>query len=389
MQRKYQFAQHSNRPIIHTRDTIKKSPSVDMMAALLTLKEEYCEDNTTCTADSDHSSDSEKTSQHSKHLYGDVNEQNEVTGVDISENKNVDNREAGNEKYNDMVNSKNDEQADKGVDQIASDVPTSITPISSSHGDNNDDCSNDTMSTLELDSDINDNPRSIFSNYWDGKDPKNMPVTVLSRSSSHCTSETSTPVASLSINSNASQTISLAHRMEREMHSLDIPRLSSVKSDMDEYEMALRGYEHGHGLTIIPRAAALNNQRNTTTKISFIDDTFANTENNDSSTNPKQHGPPPLSPRSLPRRNIFSNNYSKSKLPYCRSTSALTQQRRYRSCLRPLGRSISAMAHQSENTDQESEGGGKVTFDPNVRVFEYGRPHIVQASSRGWSKFFV
>lgn len=354
---------------------MKKSSSVEIMAALLTLKEELVEDTTTCAASSDPSSTSEKTSQN-----GHANKQNEDTDYQLSHNEDADSHEAVYGIGDDTMNKINDEQASKGVCQIPSDIPISIIPISSSHGDRDDDCSNDTVSTLGVDSALNDNPRSIFSNYWDGQDLKNIPATVLSKSSSRCTSATSLSVASSAINSNAPDTISLAHRMEREMHVSGFPRHDSIKSDIDEYEIALRGYERGR--TTIPRAAALNDQRNSITKTSVMGGQLTKTENGDILPNQKQHDQP-----SDLRRHIFSNKYS-SQLPYCRSTSALTQQQRYRSCLRPLGRSLSAVV-QSEITDGESEVGGKVTFAPNVKILEYGRPHTIQASSRGWSKYFV
>ena len=47
--------------MIHTNYSMKKYSSVELMAVLLTLKEELGEDTTTCTASSDPSSNSEKT----------------------------------------------------------------------------------------------------------------------------------------------------------------------------------------------------------------------------------------------------------------------------------------------------------------------------------------
>jgi len=394
IQRQCQSARHSSRPMIYTNDSMKKSSSVDMIAALLTFNEGHYEDTTTCTFSSDN-----------------------ITNDGINDNGDVDNHEtiiASRDEEDDYytMNNKDDEQENIRVNQIASDIPTSITPISSSQEDNADDCSNDTVSTLGLDSELNDNPRSIFSNYWDGKDPKNIPATVLSRSSSHCTSVTSTSVSSSAINSDASEDMSPVHRMKmrlplesyQEYRTSEIPRRNSVKSDMDEYEMALREYEHGR--TTIPKAAALNDQRDTTIKISVIDDKPTKTGNDNISPNKNHNQRNPLhpSPRIITRRNIFSKNYSNSEanLPSYRyssdyilqvsSTSALLPTRRarlqrHRSCLRPLGRSLSASAGNG-TTGGESMVGGRVTFNPNVKVLEYDRPHIMQASD-GWSKYFV
>lgn len=293
----------------------------------------------------------------------------------------------------------------------------SIIITTSSHGNNDDDCSNDTASTIGVVSPLNDNQRSLFSNYWDENGPKttNIPATVLSRSPSHYTSETSASVASSAIKSNASDAISLVHRTKTEMRLStesyksyqeycppEIPKRNTSKSDIDEYEIALRGYEHGR--TTIPRTAVLNDQHDTTIKTSVMDDRPTKSENDDSLPNQTQHNPLHPSPRTVTRRNIFSNYYSNSEvnLPSYRyssdyilrlsSTSALLPTRRtwmkhHRSCLRPLGRSLSASAG-SGTTGGDSSVADRVTFNPNVRVLEYDRPHIVQASD-GWSKYFV
>jgi len=384
IQRQCQSARHRSRPMIYTNDSMKKSSSVDMIAALLTFNEGHYEDTTTCTFSSDN-----------------------ITNDGINDNGDVDNHEtiiASRDEVDDYytMNNKDDEQENIRVNQIASDIPTSITPISSSQEDNADDCSNDTVSTLGLDSELNDNPRSIFSNYWDGKDPKNIPATVLSRSSSHCTSVTSTSVSSSAINSDASENMSPVHRMKmrlplescQEYRTSEIPRRNSVKS--------VRGYEHGR--TTISQAGTLNDQRDTTIKISVIDDKPTKTGNDNIPPNHKQRNPLHPSPRIITQRRIFSKNYSYSEanLPTYRyssdyilkvlSTTTLlptrrTQLQRHRSCLRPLVRSLSASAGNG-TTGGESIVGGRVTFNLNVKVLEYDRPHIMHASD-GWTKYFV
>jgi len=384
IQRQCQSARHSSRPMIYTNDSMKKSSSVDMIAALLTFNEGHYEDTTTCTFSSDN-----------------------ITNDGINDNGDVDNHEtiiASRDEEDDYytMNNKDDEQENIRVNQIASDIPTSITPISSSQEDNADDCSNDTVSTLGLDSELNDNPRSIFSNYWDGKDPKNIPATVLSRSSSHCTSVTSTSVSSSAINSDASEDMSPVHRMKmrlplescQEYRTSEIPRRNSVKS--------VRGYEHGRAT--ISQAGTLNDQRDANIKISVIDDKPTKTENGNIPPNHKQRNPLHPSPRIITQRRIFSKNYSYSEanLPTYRyssdyilkvlSTTTLlptrrTQLQRHRSCLRPLVRSLSASAGNG-TTGGESIVGGRVTFNLNVKVLEYDRPHIMHASD-GWTKYFV
>lgn len=163
----------------------------------------------------------------------------------------------------------------------------------------------------------------------------------------------------------------------------NISGCNSTESHKEEYEMILRGHEDGKTTKL--RAALQNEEQ----------DTIDGCEN-DARPHLNEHKPIHLSTSDLSRRSIFSSNYSQYEhehLSYrysdddmhkVSSTSALLRRR---SCLRPLGRSVSA-AGRSDNIGVVNETGGKVTFDPNVEVVEYSRPCTVQASN-GWSKWFV
>jgi len=265
------------------------------------------------------------------------------------------------------------------------DVPTVITH--STYGETDDDCSNDSVSTMGIDAALNDNPRSIFPKYWHVKNPKAVvPQVVMSRS---LTSAHSSP-----IHERAAEDRLHTHLPEETYADFARSRLfrrHSTCSNSKDYEMTLRRYERGR--TTIPRAAALNDQRGTaTTDISRKEVSPSHSVDNDPLP---LHPKTPKAPKPTKQRKLFSNDFSSyvSNLPSYRysddcmlktsSTSALLQERAMRcqrSCLRPLTRSSSAIVG--------SEIGGRVTFDPNVSVLEYDRP-VTNYASHGWSKWFV
>lgn len=268
--------------------------------------------------------------------------------------------------------------------KAVSDVPTVITH--STYGETDDDCSNDSVSTMGIDAALNDNPRSIFPKYWHVKNPKAVvPQVVMSRS---FTSAHSSP-----IHEHAAEGRLHTHLPEETYaeyaRSQLFRRDSTCSNNSKDYEMTLRRYERGR--TTIPRAAVLNDQ---TTNISNNEDNPSSSLSDESDT-PPVDSKTPKTPKPTKQRKLFSNDFSSyvSNLPSYRysddymlktsSTSALLQERAMRcqrSCLRPLTRSSSAIVG--------SEIGGRVTFDPNVSVLEYDRP-VTNYARHGWSKWFV
>lgn len=398
---------HHHHPTSPIKNGTVKSSSIAMIAALISLKEDQFEESTICTAHCS-SSYNEKSSQESFNPSNDLND---------SMDHDVDTHDAiiTPPEENDDGEKAHKSSDDKSEDKIVSDIPVVITSTSTAPqalGDSDDDdCSNDTVSTLGVESSLNDHPRSIFSNYWDGRSTTQVPSTVRSRSTSFCTSELTKSVPPSSIHSSTDETKSLAayeaksamHYSEKPFQDYDLlnirpQRNNPLDTSTHDYETALRGYEDGR--TILPRAAALNDQQDTDDGTS----TDSGTDVQSSKQSSKESLPPPRpdagpntpSPGSVARRNIFANTYYNSSchLPSYRysndnilkasSTSALlpTPQRRQRSCLRPLTRSVSAAA------GHVCAEGGRVTFDPTVSVLEYDRPHTMQASN-GWSKWFV
>ena len=361
-----------------SKSRMKKSSSVDMLTALAKSKSEHAEDATTCTAPC---SESERTSHHSsKNACDDPQRRVNVVSGDEED---CGTHEAIIQHIYEDVDPNGDPH------QVLLDIPTciisSLNTINRKDGDGN-----DSVSSLGLDSLLNDNPRSIFSMYWNGMDAKDIPSTVLSRSSSCCTNELSASYSSTSMYSKLTETVPQDTKMETEAHHPEecyqeynahkpsrkvTSRFSSSESHKEDYEMILRRHEIGH--TTVLRAAFLN------------EDKITDCTNNDAMINQEMKQPI----HDISRRSIFSHIYSKSKYEYpsyrysgdhifsVSSTSALlppnTRNLERRSCLRPLGRSLSAFVR--------SESSGKVTFDPKVRVLEYGHP----GNNNGWSKWFV
>lgn len=379
MQRQSPCAQckYPDQPTSYAKHTVKISTFAD---TLLTLNEEQYEDTTTmCTTSYDPSSESSKACQdRNDHYISNQLNRNSNDGVD-------DNEDAGSHEaiiaYLDG-NSKdykaaevNNELSDECENLVVYDIPTFITPSPSS---DDDECSNDTVSELGLDAALNDNPRCIFSNYWNGKESKYLPGPGISKSSSYCTSSTS--MSSSTLHSNISDAKPLAYSTKAAM---------CISKKFDDSGM----YAEEHGATW--QAISPDDELVETDKTSAIDDPSIKAEY----TNPLQkkceHNPLHPSPQTFSRRNIFSNNYYKSMddyIPKVSSTSALLPARRIHgkqkqgSCLRPLGRSSSAAVPGAVNACREV--GGKVTFDPDVSVVEYDQQFTMRASA-GWSKFFM
>jgi len=386
---------------------MKKSSSIDMMAAILTLKKEQFEDTTICTSPSYPSTCNERSTQDSDQS----NSASDVRSPDVDSHDAI---VAPLTETNDPI------ADDRGDHKVVTDIPTVITNSSElqqpNENNDDDDCSNDTVSTLGVDCSLNGNPRSIFSNYWDGKNESQVPSIVRSRAFSFCTSQLTASVPPCAIHtSNGCETKSLAAYepkstilySDQGYDQLNLPtRRKSMSSKIEDYEMALRGNEDGR--TIIPRAAALNDQRDKNlppSKTESTDDTSVYSETGESTNESPPQPPSPVaplhpSPPTYSRRNIFANTYYNSAchLPSYRysnndnimkvsSTSALlpTPRRQRQSCLRPLSRSLSV---QEASPASAATSEGKVTFDPTVRVVEYDRPHTMQASD-GWSKWFV
>lgn len=371
---------------------IKKSSSVDMIAALAQHNLEQVEDATTCTAPC---SESERTSYHSNGRDEICNKLYEHSSNCAGDEEDVGTHQA----IIEFLDQKDDvNEVEKNTDedehQTLIDIPSWIVLFSTIPGSNDENC-DDSVSTLGVDSLLNDNPRSIFSSYWNGKDPKDIPATVLSRSSSYGTNTMSTSASSPSIHSDLPDTMSQASTMKIATYSPEnnyqeynvsknIPRCNSTDSHKEEYEMILRGHEVGK--TTILRGALQNEER----------DTIDGCENDARTPHPNEQKPIHPSTSDLSRRSIFSSNYSKYEHEhfsyqysddYMHKVSSTSALLRRRSCLRPLSRSVSA-AGRSDNMGVVNETGGKVTFDPNVKVVEYSRPCTVQASN-GWSKWFV
>jgi len=377
LQQQCQFSRHHSLPMIYNYGSVKKSFSLDNLNVFLTLEEGKTEDISINTAAlSDPFLEREKVyKNNSNRPSNERNVDEDVISHDaiiVSPGRIDDNTESNINEY--------DQSNDKDEDQAVSDVPTIITHTSSI----------DSISTIGVDSSLNDNPRSIFSNYWDTKNPEVVPEVVISRSSTHCNSGTSTSVQSSPIHEhileNTSHSIHFPETTYKEYAMPHISRRNSTCSDTQDYETALRRYEVGR--TTIPRAAALNDPIGTTiTNIPNNRDNSSQNDGNDSPVNQKlQHPPKPTQQRKLFSNdfssyvsNLSSYRYSDDHILKTSSTSALFREqilRRQRSCLRPLSRSKSAVI------------AGRVTFNPNVSVLEYDRP-VSNYASHGWSKWFV
>jgi len=391
-QRQCQYTRQHSQSIAYNNESVKKSFSFDMLNVLLTLEEGKVEDITiNSTAVSYPFLECEKTSKYRENSLNNEQRLDEDVisrdAIIVSPSRNDDDKDANINEYDQL----NGEDEDKAV----SDIPSIITHTSSISDETDDDCSNDSVSTIGVDSTLDDNPRSIFSKYWDVKNEKVVPEVVVSKSSTYCNNGASTSVQSSPIHE---------HIPEGKSHTFHLPKMTyqdyaichrsrrnSVCSDTLDYEIALKRYERGR--TTTPRAAALNDQSGTTiTDISANGNGSSHSDRNDSQANRE----PQNTPKSTQRRRLFSNDfsshvsnfssyrYSDDYIHKASSTSALLIRqtlRRQRSCLRPLSRSMSAVAG--------SEIGGRgVTFDPNVSVMEYDRP-VTNYASSGWSKYFV
>jgi len=393
MTKEYPCARTHQNLVSCANSRIKKSSSVDMITALAQHNLEQVEDATTCTAPC---SESERTSYHS-------NGRDEICNKLYEHSSNFgagDEEDVGtHEAIIEFLDQKDDgNEVEKNIDedehQTLSDIPSWIGLVSTIPNSNDENC-DDSVSTLGVDSLLNDNPRSIFSTYWKGKDSKDIPATILSRSTSYCTNMMSASVSSPSIHSDSPDTRSQASTMKITTYSPEnkyqeykvsknIPGCNSTDSHKEEYEMILRGHEDGK--TTMLTAALQNEER----------DTIDGCENDARTTHVNEHKPIHPSTSDLSRRSIFTSNYSKYEHEhlsyrysddYMHKVSSTSALLRRRSCLRPLSRSVSA-AGRSDNIGVVNETGGKVTFDPNVKVVEYSRPCTVQASN-GWSKWFV
>lgn len=183
-----------------------------MIAALAQHNLEQVEDATTCTAPC---SESERTSYHS-------NGRDEICNESYEHSSNCgacDEEDVGtHEAIIEFLDQKDDgneveENTDEDEHQTLTDVPSWIGLVSTIPN-SNDENSDDSVSTLGVDSLLNDNPRSIFSTYWKGKDSKDIPATILSRSSSYCTNTMSASVSSPSVHSDLPDTRSQASTMK-------------------------------------------------------------------------------------------------------------------------------------------------------------------------------
>jgi len=368
---------YPEQPTSYAKYAVKISTFAD---TLLTLNEELYEDTTTvCTTPSDPFSESSKDCQDRNEHYI-SNQLNCNTNDGVDNNEDAGSHEAiiayldGNSKDYKAAEI-NNELSDECENLVVYDIPTFITPSPSS---DDDECSNDTVSELGLDAALNDNPRCIFSNYWNGKESKYLPGTGVSKSSSYCTSSTS--MSSSTLRSNISDAKPLAYSTKAEL-------CVSKKSD----DSGMHVGEHRS----MWQAISPDDELVETDKTSATDDPSIKAEYTDPLPKKCELNPLHPSPQAFSRRNIFPTNYYKSMddyIPKVSSTSALLPARRIHgkqkqgSCLRPLGRSSSASGSGAVNGC--SEVGGKVTFDPDVSVVEYDQQFTMQASA-GWSKFFM
>jgi len=392
LERQGQYSRQHIQSMAYNNDGVKKSFSFDSLNVLLTLEEGKVDDVTiNSTSISCPFLECENAPKYrSNRLNDDRNADEDVishAAIVVSPSRNCDDKDASIHE--------NDQSNGEDEDQAASDIPTVITHASSTYNETDDDCSNDSISTIGIDPGLNDNPRSIFSKYWDLKNPNVVPEVIMSTSSIHCKNGTSTSVQSTPINENVSEdrshTVRFPEMTYQEYALSRRSRSHSVGSDTIDYETTLRRYERGR--TTIPRAATLNDQKGTTiTDISNNGNKFCHSDSNNSPAIRKSQN----LPEPTQRRRLFSNDFSNyvSNLPSysysddcvhkTSSTSALLLDktlRMHRSCLRPLSRSKSAVV-------ASDIGGRGVTFDPNVSVVEYDRP-VTKYASNGWSKWFV